>query len=182
MCGKDNRLLLAHAADDIAHLMLLVWVQAVGRLVQDQNIRVMDDRLRETSAVPIAFGKSIDALVQHRFQEAHLHGAIDGFLFLVAAQAAQFGAKIEEPIDRHVGIGRSIFRQVADEPFGRDRVVNHVESAHQDGACGGGDEAGEHPHRSGFAGAVRPEESEHLPAFNGKGNAVHGPFWTECFY
>ena len=51
------------------------------------------DRLREASAMTVTLGKCIDALVQHRIQEAHFHNAIDGLAFLLAAQPADFSTK-----------------------------------------------------------------------------------------
>ena len=93
MCvEKMMALLLAHAADQSAHLMLLIRVQTVGRLVQHQDFRVVNDGLRETGAVAEAFGKGVHALVQDRLQKAHFHHALDGLFLGVAAQAAQFRA------------------------------------------------------------------------------------------
>ena len=74
--------------------MLLVGVQPVRGLVQDQNIRVVDDGLGETSAMPVALGKGVHVLMQHGFQEAQIHHAVDGGLPRIATQAADFRGKI----------------------------------------------------------------------------------------
>ena len=49
---------LAHPANQSSHFMLLVGIQAVGRLVQNQHFRIVNDRLRKTGAMPIAFGQA----------------------------------------------------------------------------------------------------------------------------
>ena len=73
---KDDRLLLPELADQVAHLVLLVRIEAVGGLVHDQHLGIVDQRLREAGAVPVALGKRVDRLVQHRLEEAQLHYAV----------------------------------------------------------------------------------------------------------
>ena len=63
---KTIALFLPELADEVAHLVLLVRVEAVGRLVHDQHFRVVDQRLREAGAVPVALRERVDRLVQHR--------------------------------------------------------------------------------------------------------------------
>src|ERR1035437_5902344 len=75
----------------------------------------MNDGLGETGAVAIPLGERFDALVQHRFEEAHFDHPVDRFLPRVAAQPADFRRELEEPMHRHVRISGRIFRQVADE-------------------------------------------------------------------
>ncbi len=41
--GKDDRLFLAHAADEAAHFVFLVGVEAVGRLVEDEDVGIVND-------------------------------------------------------------------------------------------------------------------------------------------
>src|SRR6266436_3756838 len=54
---KNDRLLLAHAADERAYLVLLVRIEAVGGLVEDQHFGIVDQRLSETGAVAKALGE-----------------------------------------------------------------------------------------------------------------------------
>ena len=60
-------------------------------------------------------------------------------------------------------------------------IVDDVKAADGDLAGGGGDEAGDHPHGGGFAGAVGAEKSEHFPALHGEGNIIDGQFGAERF-
>ena len=62
------------------------------------------------------FGKRLDALAQNRFKEAHLDDPADGLLPRIAAQAADFRRELEEPMNRHIRVGRRILRQIADQP------------------------------------------------------------------
>ena len=56
---------LAISRDQLAHLVLLVGIEAVGRLVHDQHLRIVQDRLREADAALEAFGEGLDGLVEH---------------------------------------------------------------------------------------------------------------------
>ena len=82
----------------------------------------MNDRLRETGAVTITLRKRIHALMQDGFQEAHFDGAIDARFFASPRKPRNSAAKLEKAVNRHVRVRRRIFRQIADEAFGRDRV------------------------------------------------------------
>ena len=111
--------------------MLLVRVEAVRRLVQHQHIRVVNNRLRETRAMTIAFGKRFHALMLHGFEKTHFDRAGDRFLFRLPRKTSQLGRKIEKAIHRHVRVGRRIFRQIPNQPLGRNGIFHHVESTHR---------------------------------------------------
>ena len=70
----------------------------------------MEDRLSETGAVAVSFGKRIDTLMEDGFEKAkasHIgHCGID----CGTTQTAELGSKPEETIDRHVRIAGSAFR------------------------------------------------------------------------
>ncbi|MNC87761.1 hypothetical protein D3C83_35160 [compost metagenome] len=133
----------------------------------------MDQRLGETGAVLVALRQRVDALVEDIFEKAQLDGATDRPLARVAVQPAQFGRETQKALHRHIGIAGRVFRQVADHALGRDRVLEHIVAADADLARGGRNEAGDHAHRGGLAGAVRPEKTQHLAAFHGKRKVVY---------
>src|ERR1700728_1286334 len=53
-------------------------------------------------------------------------------------------------------------------------MLENVEASHVAGTSGGRQKAGQNPHRGGFTGAVRPQESNDLALLDFKGNVVHG--------
>ena len=57
--------------DELAHVVLLVRVQAVGRLVEEQHGRVVHERLGEPHAAAVALGERADGLVHHVADGAH---------------------------------------------------------------------------------------------------------------
>ncbi len=53
------------AADQIARFVDLLGVQPGGGFVQNQNVGVMDDGLRQSHALPVAFGQFADQFGAH---------------------------------------------------------------------------------------------------------------------
>src|SRR3954469_463912 len=179
---EDDRLVGAELLDEVPHLVLLVRIEAVGRLVHDQHIRIVDQRLREAGAVLVSLGERVDRLVQHRLQEAELDHAVHRLLARGAGEAPQLGDELEERSHRHVRVRGGVLRQVADQALRLDGRLDHVVGADGDLAGGGRHEAGDHPHGGGLAGAVRAEEAEHLAALDGERDAVDRPLGAKSFH
>lgn len=136
--GNDDGLALAHVADEHAHLVLLVGVQAVCRFVKHQHRRVVKNRLGKAAAVEVAFGQGVDALSADFLQVAGLDRLLDRVFLLIAAEAADGGAEGQEVLDGHVVVRRGVFWQVAEESFGRDGGRFDVVAANFDFAAGEG--------------------------------------------
>jgi hypothetical protein len=68
--------LAAQLTDHVAHLDDLDRVQTLDRLVQNQERRPVNDRLRDADALPIAVRELTDRLPQHLFQAAQPHCAV----------------------------------------------------------------------------------------------------------
>ena len=64
--GRDHdRLVAGHLGDQLAHAVLLVRVQPVGRLVEHQHGRIVHDRLGEADPALEALGQGLDRPVRH---------------------------------------------------------------------------------------------------------------------
>ena len=55
MGGKDNGLAFTHAADQTANFVFLIWIKAIGRLIQHQDVGIVDDGLSKAGSVAITF-------------------------------------------------------------------------------------------------------------------------------
>ncbi len=160
--GNDHDLVLRQALDELAHLMFLVGVEAVGGLVEDQHTRVMENRLSQADTAFEALGQRLDALRQHLLQLHLLHRALDAQLLLGAAQAAHLGDEFEKTTHRHVAIARRAFGQVTDLPLGLEGLGLDIATEDARGAGGRRKKAGEHLHGGGFAGPVGAEKAQHF--------------------
>ena len=112
--GKDDRLILTHALNESAHFMLLIRIKTVGRLIENQNIWVMNNALSQASAVTVTLGKGVHTLVTHAIEEADIQSGIDGLVPSRTMQSTQLCAEAKESSHTHIRIERSVFGQVAD--------------------------------------------------------------------
>lgn len=89
-------------------------IEASGRLIDDDQFRISQQRLRDTEALLHAAGKSAEVFPAH-FKEIGLlqqHG--DDFLpLLCVGEAFQNGEMIEHHFRRNFGIDAKLLRQVA---------------------------------------------------------------------
>ncbi len=53
--AEDDGVVAREAGDQLPGLLLLLGIEAGGGLVQNQHGRVVNDRLREADALPVAF-------------------------------------------------------------------------------------------------------------------------------
>ncbi len=177
----DDRLLRPHRRDDLAHLVLLVGVEPVGRLVEDQHLRVVQQCLRHPDAAPIALRERVDRLMQHLGDMDHLDHPADAELRLAPGKAADMSDKAEKLGGRHVGIGRRALGQVADSALRRDRLTGDVVAADGRGAGGGRDKAGDHLHRRRLAGPVRAEKAQDFAPRHIERNVINRDQRAEMF-
>ena len=91
MGRNDDRLVGPHRGDDLAHLVFLVGVEPVGRLVEDQHLRIVQQRLRHPDAAPVALRQGFDRLVQNLGDVDHLDHPADAQLGFAAGKAADIG-------------------------------------------------------------------------------------------
>ena len=116
MGRDDDRLLGPHRCDDPAHLVLLVGVEPVGRLVEDQHLGIVQQRLRHPDPAFEALRQCLDRLMQDLGDPDHLDDAADALLCFGAGKAADMGDEVEKIGRRHVRIGRRALGQIADMP------------------------------------------------------------------
>jgi hypothetical protein len=113
MGRNDNGLVLGHLGDQAAHMVLLVRIEAVGRLVHDQHRGVVEDRLGETDAALESLRQRLDALGRDTLEAGPGDRRVDTGGLAATVVAADFGDEIEERPGRHVAVGGRAFRQVA---------------------------------------------------------------------
>src|SRR5690606_39242668 len=74
--AENHRMLSREALDEFADLNDLTRVEAHSRLIEDEDFRRMDQRLSETHALTVTFGKISDQALLHMRQPRALKGGI----------------------------------------------------------------------------------------------------------
>ena len=78
-------MIAGQAADEIAGLDDLLRVEAGGRLVEDQHFRVVNERLREADALPVALRELAAMAVGHVGDVGALHHRRDALAAVPSA-------------------------------------------------------------------------------------------------
>ncbi len=171
--GEDHRFRRSELAHEPANLEDLVRIQSAGRLVEDENIGVVDDGLREAGALPIAFGEVIDRPIGHLLEAALLNRPVDVLGTLAGGDTA--GLRDELQVLHHVelGVERRALGEVPDIALHGYGVG--VDIVPVDGGRARSREvvAGQYPKNGGLSRAVRPEEPEYLPLIHLE---AHAPY------
>ena len=146
-----------------AHLLAQIGVEIGQRLVEQQRLRLDDQRAGERDALLLAAGQLAGIALRQRREP---RGGEDGVELLLDGRAVDLAQL--EPIDdvlgdRHVRPQRVALedhRHVA--PLGRQRLLRrgHDAVADADLAFGRLDEAGDQPQRRGLAAARWPEQAD----------------------
>ena len=158
------------AAQQVAHPADAGRVEPVGRLVEDQHVRVAEQGGADAEALAhaerVVAHPPVGLVVGEADQLEHLldpalgqaHGALHQGEDLAAGAAGVLGRGVEEHPDLGAGVGQ------VDEPAAVDGG----------GARGGRGEADHDPHGGGLAGAVGPEEAGDPAGGRGEGDVVDG--------
>src|SRR5579863_6869407 len=64
MRRDDDRFRRADRVNELANTMFLIGIEAVGRLVENQHVGIVDEGLREADSALEAFRQGIDAPMQ----------------------------------------------------------------------------------------------------------------------
>ena len=178
--GRDEDCLVpGHLPDERSDLELLVGVQPVGRLVEDEHVRIVEQGLRQADAPPEPLGERLDRLVQDGRDAGQLDDVPDGPPARRSEQPANVGDEPEVGGGRDVAVGRRPFGQVAEVALRGDRVDGDVDAADLDASGARGKKPRDHLHGGRLAGAVWSENAEHLATGHGQRDAVHGEKMAE---
>ena len=152
---QDGPALLAHAADELHQVEPLAGVHAVERLVEEEHLRVVDERGRHLDPLPHALGVRLDPAVRRAGHLDELDGPVGGPGRV--GQAVQPGGGEHELPAGEEAVDRLLLLDQPDPPV--DLVVAPDGlPAQGDRAGRRGEEARHHVDQRGLAGAVGAEQ------------------------
>src|SRR6266511_447276 len=145
-------------AYQLLELLLHERVQAAGRLVEDEQLRVVHERLYQADLLLVPLGQGAD--LPGGVQLEPLGQLGDPLLGYPAAGVAEEPKQLVDPVP---AVEAQLAGQVPDPPPDRHPLAARVGAEHAYPATGGPDEVEHQPDRGGLAGAVGAEEAEDLP-------------------
>ena len=181
MRADNQRMLAAEVFDELARLDHLNGVYADSRLVEDEDVRLVDDRLRHAHALTEAFGQLADDGVAVIFEAAEAYHVVRPRANPVGGHAAQPAHVAEILADGHLGVERHRLRQIANVPPRLQRFVDDVAPRHRRRPACGRQKPGDDLHGGGLARAVRSEKADNLALLDREANVGDGGKVPEVF-
>ena len=156
------------AADQAEHLVAADRVEAVGRLVQEDQLRVVDQGLGELDALLHAGRVAADGAVALLVQ-ADVAQGVRGALAGGGRRQPGHARHVDDELGgRDVGRQAVVLGHVADPLADGGALGGDVEAEHGGAALGGGGQTQQDLDQGGLAGSVGADESGHT------GSDVHG--------
>ena len=150
-------------------LVLHERVQAGGGLVEHEQLGAVHEREHDPELLPVALRQLVDLAV-----EDHLEPLDQLITQPLIDAGASAGEPVEHALAGHPGVKFELAGQIPAPGVDRDAVAVAVQPE-QAGAPGGRTMKREQqPDRGRLAGAVRPEEREHLPRLDAQIQIVDG--------
>ena len=162
------------APDERAHLHHLPGIQPTARLVEQEQRRPVDERLRHAHALPVAMAQRGDGRVVHVAQARLLLGLGDAGGHLARGHAAQPRHEGEELPHPHLVVERRRVREEADALAHLVRVAHHVVAVDDGPPRGGQQHAPENLQGGRLPRAVEPQEADDLAPLDAEGEAADG--------
>ena len=170
--GEDDRHTCPGAVGEHrAHHVHRDGVEAGKRLVQDENVGVVDKRRGELDALLVAQGEVVELVAQALAETELLEQLGAALLGGFAVDAVQLGQENKLVQDLFLAVQAAFLGHVADAAAGV--VVKRVPVEEHLARIGGEHTEGD-AHRGGLAGAVGADEAVHLAVVDGKTHAVEG--------
>ena len=154
-------LLCAEIADELEHLVAPLRVHAVGRLVEEQQIGIVHERLRELDALLHAGRVGLDVAVARLAEADVVEHLVRALHRVDGRQAGELAAVGDERHGVHAGNVRVALRHVADARADLQRLLGDVQArARVMRPSVGLDEAEQRLEHRALAGAVGAEQAD----------------------
>ena len=156
--GDDDRAAVARVVlDDLPHLLDLRRVEAVGRLVEQEQVGHAEHRLRDAEPLAHALAVGADPTVDRAAEPGDLEDLVEPGVD--AGAAAGPPEEVEVLPAGEVGEQPGSLDEAADAREGGGPGVDLL-AEHAGLARGGGDQSHDHPHGRALARPVGPEQAE----------------------
>ena len=164
-------------ANQLAGLDDLLRIEAGGRLVEHEHFGLVNQRLCQSDALPVALRELAAVAVRHVSDPGFLHHGVDAIVD-VGAHALDLRDEPQVIAHGHVGIEGRGLREISGPALGFERMIEDVVAGDRGLALSGRHVAGDDPHGGGLAGAVWAQEPENLARIRPKTDVIDGRKWA----
>ena len=168
---EDGAALGVQLDDQVAHLLAADGIEPGHRFVEDDQLRIAHQRLRDPDPLQHALGELAQGPAARVVEADARDQAIGAAASLRRRHVAQRADEIQELFRREVIVEVGALGQVADPALGRQ--ARHRQPQHLGAPAGREDEAHQHLEGGGLAGAVGAQEPEDLAAMDVEADVFH---------
>src|SRR4029079_2504924 len=111
---KQNCMLVTQVLDQLPHLSDLVWIEADCRLIQNQQVRFSDQRVRESDPLSISLGEGPDQLVLNALETTKFFYVANTLTDPTMLDSLKGCAITQVLCYPHVAVEWHVFRHVAE--------------------------------------------------------------------
>ena len=173
VAGQQDRLAAAAELDDeVLDLAAADGVQAGGRLVEDEQVGVVDEGLGQADAAGHALGILADGAARARGQADHLQEHLDALAALAAGDLEEPAVVVERLVGVQEAVEVGLLGQEADAVLDLDVAGRLAEDP--DAALAGVEQAEHHLDGRGLARAVGAQQAEDLALLDGQAQVADG--------
>jgi len=164
--GEQDRMPLGQSLDKFPDFTDLSRVETDGRLIQDQDIRLIHQGIRQSDALTVSLGEGADELIPDMSDAAEFQRILYLFRDAAGADSFQCGPIAEILVDAHLGIKGDVFREIADSGTCLERLAVDIESGDPHLTGIRREIPAEDFHCGALTRAIRPEKPDHLSSIN----------------
>ena len=144
--------------------MPLLGIEAGGRLVDDDQLRIAQECLRDTEAPAHAAREGAELAPPDVVEVGHSQKPFDDFAPLPGGnQSLQHGEVVQQRLGRDSRVDAHLLRQVAQDLAHLVFLVEHVEVVKEEAPRVDALQRGDGPHQRRLPGSVGSEKAEHPP-------------------
>jgi hypothetical protein len=108
--AENDGVVTRELLEQVAYFDDLLGVESAGRLVEDEDVGIVDDRLGEADALPVSFGKLADQLLADVGDRTTADDVVDASGDVAGADSLEFSDKGKILVHLHFRINGRGFR------------------------------------------------------------------------
>jgi hypothetical protein len=171
---EDRHALLLERLDPRQDGVPALWVDPDGRLVEDEQTRLVEEADPDVQASFHPAGVGVGPLLGSVAQLDQVEDLVDARVELAAGQPLEPTEEAQVLAGRQVGVDRQVLGDQPDDRLGLGRTDVHRPPVDEDLAAVTPEEAADHRDRRGLARAVRAEQPVRLAGGDREAHAVDG--------
>ena len=159
--------------DQLPDLDDLRRIQTHGGFVQNDELGVTQQSLRNAHPLAIPLGEIADQAEPHRFQPSTVHCPEHLFAAFRLFDALQFGRKLQIFLHGHFRVEGRLLGQIAHAGFGSIGLLRQRMPRHRYLPAGSREISGQNVHDGGFSCTVWPQQAKDSAVLYRKGEVIH---------